>query len=84
MYDAPPTDHAWRLELNNAVRGDELNFAQNTNFTDIKWVYVLTVNFTGMTPHLGQLLELRVEDNDNNKEVDRIKVLFHYLNYLKG
>ena len=74
LYDPPPADHAWRLELNNAVGGDELNFAHNTNFTDIKWVYVLTVSFTGMTPHLGQMLELRVENNNTNKEVDRIKV----------
>jgi len=74
LYDAPPTDHAWRLELNNAVGNDELNFAHNTNFTDIKWVYVLTINFTGMTPHVGQLLELRVENNNNSIEVDRIKL----------
>jgi hypothetical protein len=74
LYDAPPVDHAWRLELNNAVGGDELNFAHNTNFTDIKWVYVLTVNFSGMTPHVGQLLELRVVNNNNNTEVDRIKM----------
>lgn len=74
LYDAPPADHAWRLELDNAAGNDELNFSHNTNFTDIKWVYMLTVNFTGMTPHVGQLLELRVEDNATNKEVDRIKV----------
>lgn len=74
IYDAPPADHAWRLELNDAAGNDELNFAHNTNFTDIKWPYVLTVNFTGMTPHIGQLLELRVEDNAAGKEVDRIKV----------
>ena len=74
LYDAPPVDHAWRLELNNAVGGDELNFAHNTNFTDIKWPYVLTVNFIGMSPHLGQLLELRVENNTTNTEIDRIKV----------
>jgi Secretion system C-terminal sorting domain len=74
LYDPPPSDHAWRLELNNATGGDELNFAHNTNFTDIKWVYVLTVNFSGMTPHVGQMLELRVEDNSINKEVERIKV----------
>lgn len=74
LYDIPPTDHAWRLELNNAAGNDELNFAHNTNFTDIKWVYMLNINFTDMSPHLGQLLELRVEDNTNNKEVDRIKI----------
>ncbi len=74
-YDAPPTDHAWRLELNNAkAGGDTLNFTHNTNFTDIAWPYVLTVNFSDMAPHLGQLLELRVEDNNTNEEVGRIKV----------
>lgn len=74
LYDTPPVDHAWRLSLNNAVGGDIVNFAHNTNFTDIKWVYVLTVNFSGMTPHVGQLFELRVENNNNDIEVDRIKL----------
>ncbi len=74
LYDAPPTDHAWRLELDNAAGNDELNFSHNTNFTDIKWVYMFTMNFTGMTPHVGQMLELRVEDNLTNKEVDRIRI----------
>jgi len=36
-YDTPPTDHAWRLEL-NAVSGDTtLSFTHNTDFTDITW-----------------------------------------------
>jgi len=34
-YDAPPVDHAWRLTVND-VQGDvSLDFAHNTNFTDI-------------------------------------------------
>jgi hypothetical protein len=74
LYDAPPADHAWRLELDNALGNDELNFEHNTNFTDINWDYILTVNFSGMTPHIGQMLELRVENNNDNTEVDRIKV----------
>ena len=74
LYDVPPADHAWRLELDNAAGNDELNFSHNTNFTDIKWVYMFTMNFTGMTPHVGQMLELRVEDNLTNKEVGRIKI----------
>ena len=73
-YDAPPVDHAWRLELNNATGSDIVNFAHNTNFTDIKWKYMLTVNFTGMTPHVGQLLELRVIDDANGTEVGRTRV----------
>ncbi len=74
LYDTPPSDHAWRLELDNAAGNDELNFSHNTNFTDIKWVYMFTMNFSNMTPHVGQMLELRVEDNLTNKEVGRIKI----------
>jgi hypothetical protein len=34
-YNAPPTDHAWRIPL-NAVKGDTIvNFVHNTTFTDI-------------------------------------------------
>lgn len=76
LYDAPPTDHAWRLELNNAkTGGDTLNFSHNTSFINIAWPYILTVNFTNMTPHVGQMLELRVENNNTNEEVGRFKVL---------
>jgi len=37
-YDAPPVDHAWRLELNNVAGDEVLNFTHNTNFTDISTV----------------------------------------------
>ncbi len=74
LYNAPPTDHAWRMELNNAVGSDQMNFSHNTNFTDIKWPYLLTVQFTGMTPHVGQLLELKVEDDLTGKEIGRKRI----------
>lgn len=76
LYDSPPTDHAWRMELDNALGNDQLNFAHNTNFTDIDWKYLFTFNFTGMTPHVGQLLEVRVEDNVTAKEVGRTRIEF--------
>lgn len=34
-YDAPPTDHARRLQLNNVSGDTTLNFQHNTNFTDV-------------------------------------------------
>jgi len=34
-YDAPPTDHAWRLTLDNVISDTTLNFTHNVNFTDI-------------------------------------------------
>ena len=37
-YDAPSTDHAWRLELNDVMGDTTLNFQHNTNFTDINWI----------------------------------------------
>ncbi len=36
-YNAPPTDHAWRLQANNVAGEQIVNFSHNTNFTDIQW-----------------------------------------------
>lgn len=48
QYDAPPTDHAWRLELNNAQGDLTLPFTRNTTFTDIQWPLPLGAeDFTG-------------------------------------
>jgi Secretion system C-terminal sorting domain len=74
LYDAPPTDHAWRIDADNVTNGQEFNFAHNTNFTDIDWPYIVTINFSGMAPHIGQMLEIRLEDDNTGKEVDRIKL----------
>ncbi|MCA2004155.1 MAG: T9SS type A sorting domain-containing protein [Ignavibacterium sp.] len=74
LYDSPPTDHAWRLSLNNALGNDTLNFSHNTSFTDIKWQYLVTINFSGMTPHIGQMLELKLENSTLEKEIGRVKI----------
>lgn len=63
FYDVPPVDHAWRLTLDEVNGDEELNFAHNTNFTDIKWKLKLTVHFLAMTPHVGQLFTLFVRDD---------------------
>ena len=73
-YDAPPTDHAWRMELNNASGNDTLNFSHNATFTDIKWPNILTINFAGMTPHVGQMLEIKLENSTVEKEIARVKI----------
>ncbi len=36
-YDAPPADHAWRLEANNVNGEHVVTFVHSTNFTDIQW-----------------------------------------------
>ena len=35
VYNAPPTDHAWRLPLNTVKSDTIINFVHNTTFTDI-------------------------------------------------
>ncbi len=37
-YDTPPTDHAWRMALNDVMGDTTLNFSHNTSFTDINWI----------------------------------------------
>lgn len=73
VYDAPPADHAWRLELDQAQGDTTLTFAHNTTFTDIDWVYLMTLDASNMNPHLGQLFELRVVDAGNGQEVGRTR-----------
>ena len=34
-YDAPPTDHAWRVSLSGVINNVSSSFTHNTNFTDI-------------------------------------------------
>ena len=74
LYNPPPADHAWRLELDNVSGNSSVPFSHNTNFTDIDWVYNLTVQFTGMTPHVGQLLELRVVEASSGNEAGRSRL----------
>lgn len=62
VYNAPPTDHAWRMQLNNVTDNTVLNFVHNTTFTDIVWKNKLTVHFTNMTPHLTQKLTLYLKE----------------------
>lgn len=74
MYDAPPVDHAWQLDLAN-VNGDEtLNFTHNTNFTDIGWQNKLIVNFKNMNPHIGEMLTMYLKDLSTNMYIDTIEI----------
>lgn len=70
MYDAPPTDHAWQREVNNVTGNVILDFAHNTNFTNINWGNILTVHFMNMNPHIGQTLRLWVIDKETKMVVD--------------
>ncbi len=74
IYDPPPTDHAWRIDTNYIEGEETIEFQHNTNFTDIDWRYLLTINFSSMDPHLGQMLEFAVEDDSTSREVGRMKI----------
>lgn len=51
-YDAPPTDHAWRLPLTN-VKGDTIvNFAHNTTFTNIS-IFTSNNELKGITDNFN-------------------------------
>ena len=70
-YDAPPADHAWRIELDD-ISGDQLiNFSHNTDFKDISWDHRVFVNFSSMTPHVGQELYIALINVTDGFEVDR-------------
>jgi plastocyanin len=71
MYDAPPADHAWRLDLNDVTGNTTLDFVHNTTFTDIMWKNLLTVEFSAMNPHVGQNFYLAVIDSASGMEIGR-------------
>ena len=74
-YDAPPADHAWRETISKGSDNVTIDFTHNTTFTDIgsptftELGKDFTVNLTDMTPHVGQLYELRVIEKSSGKTV---------------
>lgn len=74
LYDSPPVDHAWRLEANDVTGNTLLNFTHNTSFEDVAWVYMATLHATGMTPHLGQLFELRIYEETTMDEIGLVSI----------
>lgn len=71
-YDFPG-DHAWRIELNE-VKGDTtVSFTHNTNFTNIDWVYQVSVALSNMNPHMGENLYF-VLKTKSGAEIERKKL----------
>jgi plastocyanin len=75
VYDAPPADHAWRIELNDVMGDTTLTFIHNTDFTDIMWKNLLTVEFRDMNPHIGEDFYLAVTDTATGMETGRVHVV---------
>jgi hypothetical protein len=74
IYDEPPTDHAWEVKFENNTGDYSIDFAHNTDFKDVGWKYLYSLNFMGMTPHVGQKLEMRIVRNDNGEEINRTSI----------
>ncbi len=74
LYDPPSSDHAWRLRTEKTTGDAELMFSHNTSFVDVNWVYLYTLEVSGLTPHLGQLFEMRIVDQESGKEVGRARL----------
>jgi hypothetical protein len=77
-YDAPPDDHAWRIDGTDfPSTGDAtLAFAHNMTFTDIETPAVtegddFTFEAEMMGPHMNQMFELRVIEADSGRLVGR-------------
>lgn len=73
-YNPPPADHAWRVTLPDT--GDAVvNFTHNISFTDISDTSTsdsgseFRAAFTGFTPHVSQLFELKVVRADSGQTV---------------
>jgi len=73
-YDVPPLDHAWRRTFSNPNGDAAVVFTHNTDFTDIDWDHLLVMRMHEMTPHLGQLFELRVVDESTQQEEGRMSL----------
>ncbi|MEZ5148111.1 MAG: choice-of-anchor V domain-containing protein [Bacteroidales bacterium] len=73
-YDGIPTDHAWRITFNNFTDGTLQTFTHNTNFNEINWKHMYEIEFSGMTPHIGQKLEVRLTDQNSLKEAGRVTI----------
>lgn len=55
-YDAPPIDHAWRIELPNLQAGGSLTFIHNTQFTNIGWPPAID-GYIGDSEYAHELLD---------------------------
>jgi plastocyanin len=77
IYNPPPTDHAWRITLNNMKGDSVVSFVHNTTFTDI-------FNVTGLPELISGAENFQLYPNPANKYVElRIPRSFSSVRSLK-
>ncbi len=73
-YDDPPGDHAWRITV-DSVKGDTtIPFVHNTNFTNLNWMYKLTVNLSGADSLIDKQLDVYLRDYTSLDFIDSVSV----------
>lgn len=74
VYDAPPTDHAWRIETGVSSGDLEIDFAHNTDFTDI---FEVTSALAGIADKMN-IYPNPVNDELFIQSEDKIKSIIAY------
>ena len=74
LYDAPPIDHAYRLDLENTMEDNQLQFVHSGDFTDINWTYTVNTFFIDFEGHSEDLFEVRLREKISGLEVSRGKI----------
>ena len=73
-YDPPSVDHAWRLEIEDALGDETLEFSHQIAFTDVEWKHRLRLALSGMAANTGQETILFVRDQSTGSYLDTITV----------
>lgn len=71
-YDPPGADHAWRLEIVDALGDETLEFSHQIAFSDVEWKHRLRLAFTGMAANAGQEMLLYVRDQGTGSYLDTV------------
>jgi len=73
-YDPPGADHAWRLEIEDALGDETLEFSHQIAFSDVEWKHRLRLALSGMTESTGQKMILYVRDQSTGNYLDTITI----------
>ena len=71
-YDPPGTDHAWRLDINDALGNETLEFSHQIAFTDVEWKHRLRLALSGMSESMGEKMVLYVREQSTGNYLDTV------------
>jgi hypothetical protein len=71
-YDPPGADHAWRLEIIDALGNETLEFSHQIAFSDVEWKHRLRLALSGMSESMGEKMVLYVREQSSGNYLDTI------------